>query len=469
MNLLQRIVAMLLVSCSTLAYSQEPSSKQQPWNTPHTGNPFLPGYNADATVLQEGGITYVFATEDPWGARTLACWMSADMVRWSSCALNWPTKEAATSPLSNSSMVWAPSLVHAPNGRFYLYVSVGSEVWVGVADRPLGPWKNALGSRPLIPASFNRKYHMIDAEAFIDTDGQAYLYWGSGLNWVNGHCFVVKLKPDMVTFDGEPKDITPTHYFEGPFLFKHGGTYFLMYSEGKTTDDTYNVRWSSSSSPLGPFREGATSPLLVSDGANNILGPGHHAVFQRDGKVYITYHRHSLPFQTAQALRQLCMDELIVDDRTHTLRKVVPTHAGPSLLHTVQRNAGALSATVTASSTQAEVFAPKTVLDDNYATRWQPAASDRTPWISLDLGREITGARTAIEFEYAWKRYRYRLESSLDGQHWTTFADAMAEGTSGSPTQFAPLPRTRYLRLNFDGGTPAGELAIFEWQVYPAT
>ncbi len=64
---------------------------------------------------------------------------------------------------------------------------------------------------------------MIDAEAFIDDDGQAYLYWGSGLNWVNGHCFVVKLKPDMVHFDGVPKDVTPANYFEGPFMVKEKG------------------------------------------------------------------------------------------------------------------------------------------------------------------------------------------------------------------------------------------------------
>jgi arabinoxylan arabinofuranohydrolase len=50
---------------------------------------------------------------------------------------------------------------------------------------------------------------MIDAEAFIDDDGQAYLYWGSGLNWVNGKCWAVKLRPDMVTFDGEVRDVTP--------------------------------------------------------------------------------------------------------------------------------------------------------------------------------------------------------------------------------------------------------------------
>ncbi|NUQ28399.1 MAG: family 43 glycosylhydrolase [Acidobacteriaceae bacterium] len=457
----------LLLFCLTLAgfaSAQQPGATK--WNTPHNGNPFIPGYNADATVLQDNGITYVFATEDPWGGRTLSCWMSADIVHWSSCSLNWPTKEAATSPTSKSSMVWAPSVIHAPNGRYYMYVSVGSEVWVGVADRPLGPWSNALGDRPLIRADFDRRYHMIDAEVFVDTDGQAYLYWGSGLNWVNGHCFVVRLKADMVTFDGEPKDVTPGHYFEGPFMFKHGSAYYLMYSEGKTTDDTYNVRYSVADNPFGPFHEGATSPILVSDKEHDILGPGHHAVFERNGKTYIVYHRHSLPFQTASVLRQLCMDELVVDDAAHTLHKVRPTHTGPALLHTSARDADHLPVTATASSTVSKDFAAAAVLDDNYATRWQPSADDRAPWLVLDLGRPIAGTTAKVSFEYAWTRYRYRLEGSLDGVKWFPIVDQTGEGTSGSPTAFLRLPRMRYLRLNFAAGTPASDLAIFEWSVY---
>jgi len=53
------------------------------------------------------------------------------------------------------------------------------------------------------------QYHMIDAEAFIDDDGQVYLYWGSGLNWVNGACFGVKLASDMFTFMGDQKTLHP--------------------------------------------------------------------------------------------------------------------------------------------------------------------------------------------------------------------------------------------------------------------
>src|SRR3989337_2628535 len=93
------------------------------------------------------------------------------------------------------------------------------------------------------------------AEVFMDNDGAVYLYWGSGWDWVNGKCFAVRLKDDMVTFDGEPVDVTPEHYFEAPVVFRHVDRYYLMYSDGITMKDTYQIHYAVGSSPLGPFEE----------------------------------------------------------------------------------------------------------------------------------------------------------------------------------------------------------------------
>lgn len=160
------------------------------------GNPILPGYYADPSLVDVDGKFYLYTTIDPWGGETLACWESTDFKNWSYRVLNWPTKAACTSTTSKTAMVWAPSVVRGGDGKFYMYVSVGNEVWAGVADQPLGPWRNLLGDKPLIPENYKPGYHMIDAEVFMDSDGQSYLYWGSGWNWVNGKCWAVKLKPD---------------------------------------------------------------------------------------------------------------------------------------------------------------------------------------------------------------------------------------------------------------------------------
>jgi beta-xylosidase len=194
---------------------------------------------------------------------------------WSQPA--WPSKAAATSPTSGDAMVWAPSVVKGRDGRWWMYVSVGSEVWVGSAPAPGGPWADANHGRPLIPGNFRPGFHMIDAEAFIDRDGQAWLAWGSGLNWVNGHCFVVRLAADMVHFAGPVEDVTPTHYFEAPFLLRAGAGYVLSYSAGNTTRDTYQVRYATGPSPRGPFTEAPNSPILQTQPGDAIISPGHHA------------------------------------------------------------------------------------------------------------------------------------------------------------------------------------------------
>ncbi|HEY4785208.1 MAG TPA: family 43 glycosylhydrolase [Bacteroidales bacterium] len=220
-------------------------------------------------------------------------------------------------------MVWAPSVVRAKDGKFYMYVSVGSEVWAGVSSHPLGPWKNIKeDNTPLIKSDYYPGFHMIDAECFIDSDNQVYLYWGSGLNWVNGHCFVVKLKPDMVTFDSEPKDVTPPNYFEAPYMLKRKGVYYLMYSEGKCTDATYKVRYSISKTPYGPWTEGVNSPILSTSKDSTTFGPGHHTVFNVNRQDYILYHRIS-PRNDGTLVRQLCIDSLNFDHKGN-IEKVVP-------------------------------------------------------------------------------------------------------------------------------------------------
>jgi beta-xylosidase len=274
-------------------------------------NPFLPGYYADPSLVQFEGRYFLYATIDPWGGNTLACWESEDFASWTYRRLNWPTKAACTSPNSMDSKVWAPSVIRALDGNFFMYVSVGSEIWVGSAPHPLGPWTNCLGNRPLIPSTWDERYHMIDAECFLDEDGRAYLYWGSGLNWVNGRCFAVELEADMITLKGEVRDVTPSRYFEAPFMHRRGDLYYLSYSSGRTDQDTYQVHCAVGTHPMGPFTEQENSPILATDASRGLISPGHHAIFRKDGEDYILYHRR-IPY-LKEVLREMCVDKIEYD------------------------------------------------------------------------------------------------------------------------------------------------------------
>ncbi len=458
-----------MIRCSTLLLCvllPLSLSAAERWDAPHAANPILPGYYADPSLVQYDGKYYIYATLDPWGGKTLGCWESPDFKQWTYRELNWPTKAACTSPTSGGSMVWAPSVVRGVDGKFHMYVSVGSEVWTGIADHPLGPWRDAHEGKPLIPGNYKPGYHMIDAEAFVDDDGAAYLYWGSGWDWKNGRCFAVKLKADMVTFDGESKDVTPGNYFEGPFMFKRDGRYYLSYSQGVTIRDTYQVHYATGESPLGPFTEAANSPMLVTDKARDIISPGHHALFNHDGHTYILYHRHSVPYVPEQAFRQTCVDEVKFTS-DGLIAKVIPTHRGPPFVQGREPSGNlAEGAVATASSELDALHSAARVIDDNYATHWTAAAGSTNNWLQLDLGAAKKISRAEIRFEYAWKKYAFALETSSDGKNWSMLADHRTAGVSGSPQIVSATAECRYLRLSFQD-TAGGEApAVVEWAVY---
>ena len=310
-------VLILLVACAI------PKKKSASGEKTIITNPLMEGYFADPCIVKEGDTFYIYATIDPWGGDELAVFSTKDFKNFTRHHLNWPTKLACTSSSSSSSMVWAPSVRQAPNGKYYMYVSVGSEIWVGVSNSPVGPWKNAKDDNcPLVAAPSFPNVHNIDADCFIDDDGQAFLYWGSGFNWVNGICMAVKLKPNMVSFDGEPKDVTPDHYFEAPHMIKRLGKYYLMFSEGKAIDATYKIGYAVGDSPMGPFTAGMNSPILESTADSITLGPGHHTVFRENGQDYILYHR-IFPQKKEYVLRQLCLDSLNYD-LDKNIKKVMP-------------------------------------------------------------------------------------------------------------------------------------------------
>lgn len=440
-------------ACLVALAGMPASGSERATLAPGARNPILPGYFADPSIVQHDGEWFIYATMDPWGGDKLAMWRSRDFRNWTFSTPEWPTKAAATSPTSGDSKVWAPSVVKA-QGRYWMYVSVGSEVWVGSAPSPAGPWHDANGGRPLIPGNYRPGYHMIDAEAFIDDDGQAYLYWGSGLNWINGRCFVVRLKPDMTTFDGEPVDVTPPHYFEAPFMFKRNGHYFLTYSWGNTTKDTYQVRYAVGSSPLGPFREPTDKPLLETDKARQVISPGHHAIFSSKGEDFILYHRQALPFvEGGEVRRQVAVDRLRV--RGDRLDIVTPTADGPDVPGTTPRRAvsSIRPAAITASSADAGHGA-SSAADDNYATSWR---ASKTASLTIDMGTSRHVSEVMLRPGAPSTPLSLEVQVSDKGSMWRK---AVKTSPSGSPVTLKIDATARFLKIILPKGGEIMEVAI---------
>ncbi len=455
-------IALSVLVLLSLTMITKVSAEETKWFSPGNSNPILPGYYADPSVIEHQGKHYIYATLDPWGGETLGCWESDDFKNWTYRELNWPTKKACTDATSMGSMVWAPSVFKTKDGKLRMFISVGSEVWVGEADHPLGPWKNTLGNKPLIDKNYNTTYHMIDAEGFVDEDGSAYIYWGSGWNWENGHCFVAKMKTDFTGFDGEVKDVTPENYFEGPYLLKEKGKYYLTYSQGRTDKDTYAVHYAIGDSPFGPFKEASNSPMLVTDKSKDVFSPGHHTFARLDGKIYIVYHRHSLPYQEKRVLRQVCMDEIRFNP-DGLIEKVVPTHEGPAAYQRTEDARAIKVQKITASSSENEFRAPEKLLDNNYATRWAADPDAKGGWIQIDLGKSQGIARQILRPEYAWKNYAFKVESSDDAVTWKIMVDYTHQPLKGSPLIIEQKVNCRYLRMTFADSTQGKDISFWEW------
>jgi len=211
--------------------------------------------------------------------------------------------------------MWAPDAA-VKNGTYFLYFPARDRAGVfriGVAKSasPVGPFS----AEPLpIPGSYS-----IDPAVFVDDDGQAYLYfggiWGGQLQNFRQGTFdahgvlpnseenalgprFAKLSNDMSTFEGPVTEISivdsaqkplrqgdnQRRFFEGAWVHKYNGVYYLSYSTG----DTHFLVYATANTPRGPF---TYQGRLLSPVAGWTT---HHSIVQYNGKWYLFYHDDSL-------------------------------------------------------------------------------------------------------------------------------------------------------------------------------
>jgi len=233
---------------------------------------------------------------------------SADMVNWTNHG----------SPITLESFTWARDRAWAAqciarNGRFYWYICAQTvdnnmAVGVAVADKPEGPYKDALG-KPLISTG---SWSNIDPTVMIDDDGQAYLYWG------NGSLYYVRLNQDMISYSDTITEVPQTEasfggirrrnngsnasnsggarpeppkdvYVEGPWLFKRNSLYYLMYA-GMTNRDEC-LSYATATSPVGPWKYGGK--IMTGQPTNSFTN--HGGIIDFKGNSYLFYHTGWLP------------------------------------------------------------------------------------------------------------------------------------------------------------------------------
>jgi len=251
----------------------------------------------DPTVLLHDGIYYMYATGNN---HSYHVYNSKDLVHWRKGPVIFETKENG---------LWAPDVFYNPDDtQFYLYYTVSRRLCVAVANRP----------DTLFTDKGTLIRDAIDAHMFLDDDGRYFLYYAS---YPQLNIYVQEMASPLRKKDTPPvKLLEPAALWEekhiqvteAPWLLKHNGIYYLLYSGGSPDSVDYAIGYATSKSPTGPFMRYAGNPIIKK--GNGVYGPGHASVtVDNKGNLWMVYHQK----KNAQRnwMRFIALDRLWFDNK----------------------------------------------------------------------------------------------------------------------------------------------------------
>jgi beta-xylosidase len=409
-------------------------------------NPISPPgvYIADPTArLDRDGKMYVYGSLDE--TRTDYCShryniiSSPDLLHWQLYKNTFASKGDNDQVPYSDGWLYAPDMIER-DGRYYLYYCLsGGGEGVAFADRPQGPFT---GGREIAGAQG------IDPTVFIDDDDQAYYYWGQ---------FSAKgarMNPDMTTIDEtsvvDGLVTEKEHFFhEGGFVFKRNGIYYFVYAHMGRQDRPTCIGYSTSNSPLGPFKYGGV--IIDNAGSDPAVWNNHGSVAEFKGQWYVFYHR---PTHNCVMMRKACVEPItFLPDGSIPEVEMTSQGAGPALKATDRTEAeracllhGNVRIQLVEGSTDNEAL---TCIHDG----------DRAAWKYIDYGhgvnrftarvRSQTGGRISIAGDKPWHSTGASVNIPAN-QDWTEISCPVRR-----------LSGVHTLWLQFSGGE--GDLFDIDW------
>jgi arabinoxylan arabinofuranohydrolase len=290
-------------------------------------------YTTDPAPLVYNNTIYLFTGHDEDGStnfnmRDWRLFTSSDMSNWQDhgVIMNLATFSWA------SERAWAGQVI-ARNNKFYYYVPVQKKsgsmaIGVAVSDNILGPYKDAL-NKPLV------ENNEIDPTVYIDDNGQAYLYWGNPGLWY------AKLNTDMISITGGTVQVPltttgfgarrsgtnarATSYEEGPWIYKRGNLWYLVYAANCCSED---IRYSTGPSITGPWTYRGVVMATAGKSFTN-----HPAVIEYKGGSYFFYHNGALPGGSGYT-RSVAVEKFSYNS-DGTIPSIGMTSSGPPMIGTL--------------------------------------------------------------------------------------------------------------------------------------
>ncbi|HEX3007618.1 MAG TPA: family 43 glycosylhydrolase [Bacteroidales bacterium] len=315
-----------------------------------SANPVLSHkYTADPQPIVWKNRLYVYCSNDDQSivesdgymiqAYTLVS--TDDMVNWVDHGEVFRVpRDWKNNPDQNGARAYAPGAA-VGNDMVYLYpCGAGGPVGVVTAPRPEGPFTDVLNGKALAGGGDwckNCKVEwMFDPAAFIDDDGQGYLYYGGANGGDKNPYRVLRLKNDYITLkDSSAVTIQSPRAFEASYMHKRGSTYYFSYVNDfnpPAGQPGAAIVYMTGTSPTGPFTyQGVILRNPSINGQNiNRNNNNHAAPIEYQGKWYLFYHdRRVADANKASSVNQrnISVDSLVYD-ADGKIKEVVVTHDG---------------------------------------------------------------------------------------------------------------------------------------------
>lgn len=303
-------------------------------NTVPGSNPIVRDvFTADPAPLVVGDTVYLYTGRDNakdgemFTMPEWLCFSSKDMKTWQS---HGAVLKPDDFTWGEANSAWAAQVV-PKNGKFYYFVTVkgkqeapGNNIGVAVADSPTGPFKDAIG-KPLVRDDMTkgkRPWGDIDPTVWIEEDGTPWMSWG------NGNYYLAKLKPNLIELDGAIQEIDVPHYVEGPWLYKRGKLYYLVYAAMVPPQGWEQIAYATAENITGPW----TYRGLVTGSAKNSFTI-HPGIVDFKGRSYFFYHHAGLTIdgvKGALGRRAVCVEYLEYNP-DGTIKPITQTDEGVSV------------------------------------------------------------------------------------------------------------------------------------------
>lgn len=277
-------------------------------------------YSADpsAHVWDDKNTLWVYASNDEPGTNTHDTMQSyhvfstTNMVDWTDwgCVLSL---ENVSWAISN---MWAIDAVYRHGVYYLIFCAIEAKTGmfrtgVAVSNNPQGPF---------VDKGFIEGVEWgQDPALFVDDDDTPYLFWGAG-----GCCSACRLTDDLMhVVPGTQVNLTEqlTWVYEGPFVHKYNGKYYLTYPGLYENEWPEHMYYATADKPLGPYTfRGEYIPVFEGHSGTN-----HGSVVQFKDKWY-AFH-HSVWMSGISESRSLMCDYVEYDENG-SIAQIFPDRKG---------------------------------------------------------------------------------------------------------------------------------------------